>query len=527
MSAAADQRLLGRAARIAKVLGKYGFNESRRDDDPPELRARRLREALEELGPTFAKLGQILSTRPDLIPPEAVAELAALQDRVTPLDENAVVTVMEEELGVPWEDVFASIEPEPLAAGTIGQVHRAVLDNGERVVVKVQRPTAAEDIGRDLSLLELFAQKTANREALRKIVDLPAAIEHLSDSLRRELDFKLEAQNVERLRSALTAFPRLNAPRVYQELSTSRLLVLEEIPGVPVREIPQGPARGEAARQLLECYYRQILVEGFFHADPHPGNMLWADEQIFFLDFGMVGELSPEMRGQLLLLLLAFWQEDVPFLTEVVLIMAGPEAEDADAAGLEADLTHLLARYRHTSLGEISLGPLMQEIAHTSTQHGVRLPAPLVLTGKALAQMQLAAVELDPELDPFSVVGRFLMKNLLTRAQASADPKRLFYDVQKLKVRGERLVESFERISGARPGQRLQVDIRGIKPLESTIRIVARQLSLAITAGSALVACGATAAAQHVARWVPITLGAVGAGLALILLGDLWRRRSE
>ena len=357
MSAAADQRLLGRAARIATVLGKYGFNESRRDDDPPELRARRLREALEELGPTFAKLGQILSTRPDLIPPEAVAELAALQDRVTPLDENAVVMVMEEELGVPWEDVFASIEPEPLAAGTIGQVHRAVLDNGERVVVKVQRPTAAEDIGRDLSLLELFAQKTGNRQALRKIVDLPAAIEHLSDSLRRELDFELEAQNVERLRSALTAFPRLDAPRVYQELSTSRLLVLEEIQGVPVREIPEGPARAEAARQLLECYYQQILVEGFFHADPHPGNMLWADEKIFFLDFGMVGELSPEMRGQLLLLLLAFWQEDVPFLTEVVLIMAGPEAEDADAAGLEVDLTHLLQRYRHTSLGEISLGP--------------------------------------------------------------------------------------------------------------------------------------------------------------------------
>ena len=405
MSAAADQRLLGRAARIAKVLGKYGFNESRRDDDPPELRARRLREALEELGPTFAKLGQILSTRPDLIPPEAVAELAALQDRVTPLDEHEVVTVMEQELGVPWEDVFASIEPEPLAAGTIGQVHRAVLDNGERVVVKVQRPTAEDDIMRDLSLLELFAQKTANREAMRKIVDLPAAIEHLSDSLRRELDFRLEAENVERLRPALTAFPRLGAPRVYDELSTSRLLVLEEIQGVPVREIPEGPARTEAARQLLECYYRQILVEGLFHADPHPGNMLWANERIMFLDFGMVGELSPEMRGQLLLLLLAFWQEDVPFLTEVVLIMAGPEAENADAAGLEADLTQLLHRYRHASLGEISLGPLMQEIAHTSTQHGVRLPAPLVLTGKALAQMQLAATELDPELDPFAVVG--------------------------------------------------------------------------------------------------------------------------
>ena len=525
MSAAADQRLLGRAARIATVLGKYGFNESRRENDPPELRARRLREALEELGPTFAKLGQILSTRPDLIPPEAVAELAALQDRVTPLVEHEVVEVMEQELGVPWEDVFASIEPEPLAAGTIGQVHRAVLDNGDRVVVKVQRPTAEHDILRDLSLLELFAQKTANRNALRKIVDLPAAVEHLSDSLRRELDFRLEAENVERLRSALTAFPRLDAPRVYEELSTSRLLVLEEIPGVPVREIPQGPERGEAARQLLECYYRQILVEGFFHADPHPGNMLWWNERIYFLDFGMVGELSPEMRGQLLLLLLAFWQEDVPFMTEVVLIMAGPEAEEADAAGLEADLTQLLRRYRHASLGEISLGPLLQEVAHTSTQHGVRLPASLVLTGKALAQMQLAATELDPELDPFSVVGRFLMKNLVARAQAGADPKRLFYDVQKLKVRGERLVESFERISGARPGQRLQVDVRGIRPLEHTVTVAARRLALAITAGSALVATGTTAAAQNVERWVPSSLGALAGGLTLLLLLDLFRGR--
>jgi hypothetical protein len=155
----------------------------------------------------------------------------------------------------------------------------------------------------------------------------------------------------------------------------------------------------------------------------------------------------------------------------------------------------------------------------------VRLPAPLVLTGKAMAQMQLAACELDPELDPFSVVGRFLLKNLLAQAQASADPKRLFYDVQKLKVRGERLIESFERISGARPGQRLQVDIKGITPLERTIRIVARQLALAITAGSALVACGSTAAAVNVARWVPITLGIVGAVLAVILLWDLVRRR--
>jgi predicted unusual protein kinase regulating ubiquinone biosynthesis (AarF/ABC1/UbiB family) len=212
-------------------------------------------------------------------------------------------------------------------------------------------------------------------------------------------------------------------------------------------------------------------------------------------------------------------------MTEVVLIMAGPEAEDADAAGLEADLTELLRSYRHTSLGEIQLGPLLQDIAQSATNHGVRLPASLVLTGKALAQMQLTATELDPELDPFSVVGKFLIRNLLARAREGVEPKRLFYDVQKLKVRAERLVESFERISGARPGQRLQVDIRGIKPLERTIGIVARQLALAITAGSALVATGATAAAQHVDSWVPITLGSTGGLLALVLLSDLFRRR--
>ena len=389
--------------------------------------------------------------------------------------------------------------------GTIGQVHRAVLEDGERVVVKVQRPTAQHDIFRDLSLLELFAEKTANRQALSKIVDISAAIEHLSDSLRRELDFKLEGENVERLRAALGQFERLDAPRVHDGLSTSRLLVLEEIPGVPVREMPADAERHDMARQLLEFYYRQILVEGFFHADPHPGNMLWSDGRIYFLDFGMVGELTPEMRGHLLLLLLAFWQEDVAFLTEVVLIMAGPEAEHADAAGLEADLGELLRRHRHTSLGEIQLGPLLQEIAQSA------------VTSSS------AATALDPELDPFAVVGRFLMRNLLSRAQAGVEPKRLFYDVQKLKTRAERLIEAFERISGSRPGQRLQVDVRGISPLERTIRVAARRVALAVTAGSALVATGTTAAATHLASWVPVTLGSLGGTFTGLLLLDLLR----
>jgi predicted unusual protein kinase regulating ubiquinone biosynthesis (AarF/ABC1/UbiB family) len=276
--------LLGRAAQIGRVMARHGLRD--RGGSTPD-RARRFREALEELGPTFAKLGQVLSTRPDLLPVEFVDELSSLQDRVPPMSEAEVVAVMEEELGVPWEDVFESVEPTPLAAGTIGQVHKARLETGEDVAIKVQRPTAREEILRDLGLLSLFAEKTQNRAVFRQVVDVPAVIDHLSTSLRRELDFSQEAANVQRLREVLAPFSRLDVPRVHERYTSRRLLVLEWVEGVPVSQAAPGDARSEAARQLVESYFRQILSEGFFHADPHPGNMLWADDRVWFLDLGM------------------------------------------------------------------------------------------------------------------------------------------------------------------------------------------------------------------------------------------------
>jgi predicted unusual protein kinase regulating ubiquinone biosynthesis (AarF/ABC1/UbiB family) len=515
--------LLGRATRVASVFAKYGLRETRGSADPVEIRARRLRDALEELGPTFAKLGQILSTRPDLLPPEFIVELASLQDDVAPLTEAEVVQVMEEELGVPWEDVFASIDAEPLAAGTIGQVHKATLESGERVVVKVQRPGARDEIMRDLGLLRLFAQKTESREALRRIVDLPAVVEHLSDSLQRELDFEQEAANIDRIREVLQPFSRLDAPSVHHRFTTKRLLMLELIPGGPVREAPPGPQRKEAAGQLLEAFYRQILTDGFFHADPHPGNMLWSEGTIYFLDLGMVGDVPPDVRERVLLLLLAFWQEDVPFLAEILLLLAPELPEKLDYDAFRNEIGELLAEYRHKTLSEIQLGPIMQGLTEIASRHGVRLPAALALVGKALAQMQLTAAELDPELDPFSVVGGFVAKNLVTRVRTSADPKRLFYEVQKLELRANALVEAIERIAGARPGARMQIDLKGTTPLEDTIRTAARALALAIAAGSCLVAAGSTASA-HVASWIPISLGAAGGVLTIMLLLGLRRR---
>jgi predicted unusual protein kinase regulating ubiquinone biosynthesis (AarF/ABC1/UbiB family) len=517
--------LLGRAIRIGRVFAKHGLRGG--DELPVRERARRLRAALEELGPTFSKLGQILSTRPDLLPPEVIDELSTLQDRVPPLSEAEVVSVMEAELKVPWEDVFESIDPEPLAAGTIGQVHCATLENGERVVAKVQRPGARDEIMRDLGLLEVFASRAERREGLRRLVDFPAVLGHLSESLHRELDFRQEASNIERLRIVLQPFSRLDVPSVYDHLTTPRLLVLEYIDGVPVRNAPDVPERRAAARQLIESYYRQILVDGFFHADPHPGNLLWADGVVYFLDCGMVGELPPRVREQLLLLVMAFWQEDDAFLAEVVLSLAGEEQwPDLDLEGFEREISALFDSVRHQSLTEIQLGPLLQGITQVAARHDVRLPASLALTAKALAQMQLAAGELDPDLDPLSVVPRFLFRSFAQRMRMAVDPRRAFYEVQKVKVRLESLFQALERMSGARPGPRFSVDLPDIASMEVTIRRAVRRIALAATAAATIVATAFTAASDAAPDWLSTTFGVGAAVLSGLLIVDfLWPKK--
>jgi ubiquinone biosynthesis protein len=517
----AGGHLTARTARIAAVVAKHGLHDRLEHgaDRPARLRA-----ALEELGPTFAKLGQILSTRPDLIPPEVAEELARLQDRVPPLTEAEVVQVMEEELGVPWEDVFESIEPEPLAAGTIGQVHRARLEGGHRVVVKVQRPGAAEEIERDLGLLSLFAEKAEGRETLRGLVDVPAVAEHLSSSLRRELDFREEAGNIERMRHVLAPYPRLAVPGVHEQLTTKRLLVMDEIVGGPLGGAPPGDERREAARQMLEAFYRQVLTEGFFHADPHPGNLLWADGCIYLLDLGMVGSLEEEPRELMLLLLLAFWREDADFLADVVL-MLGEARADLDVDALRADFATYIGRHRVTSFGDVQLGPMLDDLIELSARHGIRLPASLALTGKAFSQMQLAVAELDPELDPFSAVSGFMFRGVRDRLRGALDVQRYVYESQKLKLRATRIVEGLERLVGARPGPGLQIELRGSKTLEETIRRAGRRIALAFAGGAVLLAAVLAAAAESIAKWVPVTLGAFAGGLLIALAFELTRRR--
>jgi ubiquinone biosynthesis protein len=528
-----EPHLMARGTKIGTVFAKHGLKElfGRPDADGTVGRrrqAKRLRSSLEELGPTFAKIGQILSTRPDLMPPEFIEELATLQDNVPPLTEEQVVRVMEQELGVPWEDVFETIDPRPLAAGTIAQVHRATLADHTRAVVKVQRPDAKEQIEQDLALLEVFAEKVAERPGLKQVVDMEAVFEHLSESLHRELDFRREAENIERMGSVIGDYSRLRVPVVHAEYSTSRLLVMQDIGGGPAASAPEGPARREAARQLLESFYKQILVDGFFHADPHPGNLMWQpdEETLYFLDLGMIGEVGPDLREHMMLLLMAFWQQDVGFLTDVTLMLTGAiNRTDLDVEAFQEELGALMARNRGVSLKEIQLGPVLQEMTEIALRHDVALPASLTLTAKALAQMQLAAATLDPDVDPFDVAGKFLMRNLVRGMGAKLDPKTLFYQAQRFKVRFEKVVEAIERLIGARPGQKLEVNFRAAS-LETTIRRAGRRLAISLTAGAAILASALTAvSSDRVARWVPVAFGVISAGLLLALLVDLIRKR--
>ncbi len=318
---AVDARESKRARQILKILRDSAMEWRRserrtgssHDGHGPVL----LRTSLERLGPTFCKLGQMLSTRPDLVPAEYIAELEKLQSDVPPMTEAEVVSIMEAELQVPWEDVFATIEPEPLAAGTIGQVHRASLADGTAVVVKVQRGGIATIIEEDLRLLDSVARTLGRSRKISSVVDLPMVFGELGRSLRRELDFRLEADNLDRMAEILEPFPLLGVPSCHRELTTSRLLVMDEVPGVPIAEAPHNAASDAAARQLLQSFMAQFLEHGFFHADPHPGNLLWYDDRIWLIDLGMVGELDEEARGRLVLLMLAISRQEIEMIVEL------------------------------------------------------------------------------------------------------------------------------------------------------------------------------------------------------------------
>ena len=249
-----------------------------------------------------------------------------------------------------------------------------------------------------------------------------------------------------------------------------------------------------------------------------------AEERLYFLDLGMVGEVGADMRELMILLLMAFWQKDADFLTDVILMLSGTmDRSELDIEAFRQQIHALMAKYRSVSVKNIQLGPVLQEMIEISFRHGVPLPASLTLTAKTIAQMQLAAAQLDPDIDPFDVAGRFLMGSLLRRMVAKSDAKALFYQSQKMKVRAIRAFEALERLIGARPGDKLNVNFRAAS-LEETVRRAGRRLALALTAGFAVLASALTAISERVGGWVPVAFGIAGGAFTVALVVDLLRR---
>jgi len=445
---------------IAQVLLHHGFDQLvdlleltpfaafparwlRRRRDEEWTAPQRLRHALEELGPTFIKLGQILSARPDLIPPDFLAELTKLQDKAAPFPVAAARAVITQELGSPLEAVFSTFDDTPIAAASLGQVHRATLRSGERVVVKVQRPGIVQTINTDIEILLDLAGFAQNRIPLGALYNFPEIMEDFAATLRDELDYEREGRNAERFRSHFADDEAVYIPRVYWEFTTRRVLVLEEIQGIKINDVAALDAAGIERRQVAlesaRLIILQVFRDRFFHADPHPGNFYVmppaapdGKPRIGAMDFGMVGEIDAQTRQHLLRLLVAIVRQDVGRIVDEFLRMGVVEWGKFDRRRLERDLWRFLNRYAGQPLKAWRIRDMLNEAMPIAFRHHLHFPSELWLLAKVLAMAEGVGQQLDPEFDLLSV--------------AEPYARDLYAEMVSPRALGRRALEGFEEL---------------------------------------------------------------------------------
>ncbi len=380
------------------------------DDDEADVAAdaAELTDDLEAMGPTFIKLGQLLSTRSDLVSAPYAKALSRLQDNVAPFSYAEVERIVEEELGVRISKAFASFDDQPLASASLGQVHRAVMRDGRQVVVKVQRPGIRPRIAEDMeALAELASFADEHTEAGRRY-GFSQLFDQFRRSLEAELDYRREASNLVRLRGIVERYDRLVIPAPIADFTTSVLLTMEYIEGCKVTDI--GPLRRldldgtGLADQLFQAYLDQILVEGFFHADPHPGNVLLTnDGRLAMVDLGMVARIPKAMREMLVKLLLALSEGDGLAAAETAIAL-GEAVDGFDRERFCAEAAQLVEGNQGLTVGDLDAGTLVMAIMRTSGDNGLRLPAELSMLGKALLNLDQVANTLDPEFEPDAAI---------------------------------------------------------------------------------------------------------------------------
>jgi len=465
MNLTRNVRSLARWRDVQVILVKYGFDiliDREEINDIRFLLKKRLKVSigsfeglstphkvrimLQELGPTYVKLGQILSSRTDLIGEAWTSELARLQDEVAPVSFEQVRKTVEEDLEKPLEALYLSFDPLPLAAASIGQVHRAVLMDRSPVVVKVQRPRIQQQVQSDIEIIREIVKIIEARFSWGKRYDLVHVVEEFARTLMEEMDYRNEAANARRLRDNMESEAHVHVPFIHDELTSRRVLTMEDVPGVHIDDLEKLDAakvdRPFLANVFIASIFKQLLLDGFFHCDPHPGNLLVnLDERTLnYIDLGQMGSLLPEQREQLCDMVLAIMQRDSKEVTRLLMTIGNPYQKVNEMA-LRRSVDHILYRYLEDSLEHISLASLLREVLSAVFESGIRLPAEFSMAIKTFVQGEAVAHVLDPDIVVIEIAHNVAQRILWQRM----DPRLVSKKVDDTLRETMRLAQSLPR----------------------------------------------------------------------------------
>ncbi|MFS8885271.1 ABC1 kinase family protein [Synechococcus sp. H70.2] len=528
-----------RQAEILEVVLRHGWDYMRRllslgkAEEPQLPPPMVLRNILVDLGPVYVKLGQLLSTRPDLLPREYIEALSTLQSNVPPVPWKAVEILLRQQLQKPLEQVFSSLDTEAVAAGSIAQVHRARLLSGEAVALKIQRPGLEAIVERDTKLIRSIAELVAQTE-FGRLTDVVALANEFCRALQAELDFTQEARHTEQLRQRLQASrwfdpAQLVVPRVYWSLTTPKVLTLEWIEGKPLLEADRSDADPQQiARLLTRAFFQQICLDGYFHADPHPGNLFYLGSgRVALLDCGMIGRLDPRTQQIVLELILAIVSLDAQRCAELTLELALPESPRGSPrdpavslAQLQREYERLLRQYYTLSVAELDFSELFSEILQAARRNQIRIPGNLGLCAKALANLEGIARQLTPDYNLPEQI-RPLMADVFRQQLLGDAPLpsllRTALDLKNLSLQSPRQLEVLlSRITSET--QRWNLTVQELEGLRTSLDQSANRLSYSILVGSLII--GAAIISAQTQRFQVFWLSELLFGAASLL--GLW-----
>jgi ubiquinone biosynthesis protein len=510
-------RDLGRLREIAGVLARHGFADllqrtglaslvpGKKAETEDVRLAPRVRQVFEELGPTFVKLGQLLSTRPDLLPAELIDELRRLQDDVPPLPFDEMKRAIESELGAPISEMFSMFDERPLASASIGQVYRALLrtEDGEvAVVVKAQRPNIGPTIDRDIDLLYWFARLLERSVPESRVYAPVRLVEEFDRAIRAELDFALEADNAERFASNFADLPTVRFPKVYREYSSRKAITMGYFDGSNLFDaVAQGASAERIAKNAVQIVVKMIFEHGFFHADPHPGNILvlgTLEEPVLGLvDLGLVGRLSPRLRDRLVDLLIASGTRDARAITDALYAIGKP-TKKVDRSALEAEVSRLADKYLGRRIGDVPFSDMIRDLANASLRYGMETPSELVMVGKAVMTIEGIARQIYPQLDVVEEMRPYFTEIVGNRYS----PERLTTDMLHIAARFANAATEFparaeDILEDLRQG-RMSVDVRQTSLMRATERL-GRRIYSGLVVASLIVTGGLLLAHDHAA----------------------------